>query len=63
MGQEAVIDYIDMPESIRHQYQYFTRANMSKFNQLLPNFKFSLLEQAVEDYVKHYLVKQQFYAD
>ncbi|MHC4701765.1 MAG: ADP-glyceromanno-heptose 6-epimerase, partial [Planctomycetota bacterium] len=30
MGKEPTVEYVDMPHSIRSQYQYFTRADMSK---------------------------------
>lgn len=63
MGKEPSIDYIDMPESIRHQYQYYTRASMLKFVNLIPTFKFHTLESAVADYVKNYLVNNKYYAD
>jgi len=57
MGVEPRIEYIKMPESIRQQYQYFTEAEMDK---LLSNdcpVQFSLLEDAVSDYVINYLEK------
>lgn len=57
MKETTKIVYIDMPESIRHQYQYFTEANMEKFQKLLPNFKFSTLEESVTDYVQNHLMK------
>ena len=63
METEASIEYIDMPISIRHQYQYFTKANMDKFSKLLPSFKFSTLEQAVSDYILSYLNKGCSYSD
>lgn len=63
MGREPSIDYIDMPESIRDQYQYYTRASMLKFVNLIPTFKFHTLESAVADYVKNYLVNNKYYAD
>ena len=49
------IEYFDMPENIRGQYQYYTKANMSKFYQLFNNFTFYDLESGVADYVKNYL--------
>jgi ADP-L-glycero-D-manno-heptose 6-epimerase len=55
MGKEEKIEFIDMPMSIRNQYQYYTQADMSKFKEFLPNFKFTDLEDGVEDYVKNYL--------
>ncbi|MDD0853507.1 ADP-glyceromanno-heptose 6-epimerase [Halobacteriovorax sp. GB3] len=57
MGKEENIEFIDMPMSIRNQYQYFTEANMEKFSKLLPDFKWSSVEDGVEDYVKNYLMK------
>lgn len=55
MSLPAQIKYIDMPENIRNQYQYFTEANMSKWaGQNLSAPKWSL-EQGVNDYVKNYL--------
>jgi ADP-L-glycero-D-manno-heptose 6-epimerase len=52
---KANIEYIDMPESIRNQYQYYTCANMEKFKNLLPDFRFSTIEEGVRDYVSNYL--------
>ncbi len=61
MKETTKISYIDMPESIRNQYQYFTEANMTKFNQLLPDFKFTSLEDSVKDYVGHLLKDDPHY--
>ncbi|EQC46117.1 ADP-glyceromanno-heptose 6-epimerase [Bacteriovorax sp. Seq25_V] len=58
MGKEVNVEFIDMPMSIRNQYQYFTEANMEKFFKLLPDFKFSTLEEGVTDYVTSYLQKE-----
>jgi ADP-L-glycero-D-manno-heptose 6-epimerase len=55
MGKEPNIEYIDMPESIRDQYQYYTQANMAKFSDIFPDFKFHSLEDAVADYVQNHL--------
>lgn len=56
MGKEENIQFIDMPESIRDQYQYFTKAEMGKFKQVFPEFSFSSLEDAVKDYVTQHLM-------
>ncbi len=61
MGKDPQIDYIDMPESIRNQYQYFTEADMGKLKKVLPEFKFSSLEEGVADYVKNYLLKESIF--
>jgi ADP-L-glycero-D-manno-heptose 6-epimerase len=58
MGKETKIEYIDMPGSIRNQYQYYTQADMSKFSKLIPEFKFGSLEDSVADYVLNYLSKE-----
>ncbi|MBT6325306.1 MAG: ADP-glyceromanno-heptose 6-epimerase, partial [Bdellovibrionales bacterium] len=49
------IEFIEMPEEIKGQYQYFTQAEMDKFKQVLPDFKFHSLEEAVNDYILKYL--------
>lgn len=49
------INWIDIPENIREQYQYFTEANMEKhISRGLSRPEWSL-EKAVKDYVKNYL--------
>ncbi|MBF0298031.1 MAG: ADP-glyceromanno-heptose 6-epimerase [Oligoflexia bacterium] len=55
------IEYIDMPEDIRNQYQYYTQAEMQKLQALLPKFKFSSLENSVNDYVLNYLISADRY--
>ena len=52
---EPNIEFVDMPENLRNQYQYYTQADMNKFHKFLPNFKFSSLEDGVTDYVKSHL--------
>lgn len=61
MGKPANIEFIDMPLSIRNQYQYFTEADMKKFQAVFPQFKFHSLEEGVTDYVTNYLMKDRHY--
>jgi len=61
MGKKANIRYIDMPENLRAQYQYFTEADMKKLKKALPKFKFMGLEAAVADYVQNHLMKKHPY--
>jgi ADP-L-glycero-D-manno-heptose 6-epimerase len=62
IDSEPIIEYIPMPESIRHQYQYYTQAEMGKFKSLCPDFKFHSLEEGVGDYVRtHLCQKDSFY--
>lgn len=53
------INFIDMPEELRNQYQYFTQADMSKLKKALPKFKFLSLEEAVDDYVRNHLAQEE----
>ncbi len=52
---EITIEYIDMPETLRSQYQYFTQAEMQKLRNAGYNKPFTALEDAVADYVRSYL--------
>ncbi|MGB0454620.1 MAG: ADP-glyceromanno-heptose 6-epimerase [Bacteriovoracaceae bacterium] len=57
MDKEENIEYFDMPERFRDQYQYFTEANMNRFFEALKGFEFTSLEDSVKDYVTEYLAK------
>ena len=57
MGVNPKIEFIDMPESIRSQYQYYTQADTKKLLSALPGFEFTSLEASVTDYVQNYLMK------
>jgi ADP-L-glycero-D-manno-heptose 6-epimerase len=61
MDVEPRIDFIDMPESIRNQYQYFTEARMEKIRAAGYPGDFRSLEEAVRDYVRNYLMKPDPY--
>lgn len=55
------IQFIDMPVELRNQYQYYTQAEMQKLKKALPKFKFMKLEDAVSDYVRNHLAKEDQY--
>jgi len=57
MGIKTNIEYIEMPESLRNQYQYFTEAKMDKLKAAGSLVAFSSLEDSVRDYVVNYLQK------
>lgn len=61
MNQSTQIDYIEMPESIRDQYQYLTEAKMDKLSSAGCPLSFRSLEDAVYDYVVNYLEKSDRY--
>ncbi|HWV51260.1 ADP-glyceromanno-heptose 6-epimerase [Pseudorhodoplanes sp.] len=49
------IEYVDMPESIRGQYQYFTQSEVGRLRAAGYNAGFTPLEEAVSRYVTRYL--------
>jgi ADP-L-glycero-D-manno-heptose 6-epimerase len=57
MGREPHIEYIEMPESIRNQYQYFTQADITKLRKAGYKKEITVLEDAIKDYVQNYLEK------
>jgi ADP-L-glycero-D-manno-heptose 6-epimerase len=60
MDKKPNIKYIDMPESIRNQYQYFTEAQVSKLKQAGCTRETTPLEDAIKDYVQNYLVPNEY---
>ncbi len=61
MDVEPNISYIEMPETIRDKYQYFTQANMSKLVEAGYDKPFTSLEDAAKDYVQNYLAQEDPY--
>jgi len=55
------IEYIDMPEAIRGQYQYFTQARVENLRRAGYNADFTPLEEAVARYVNGYLDRTDRY--
>jgi ADP-L-glycero-D-manno-heptose 6-epimerase len=60
MGEKPHIEYIEMPDSIRNQYQYYTCADISKLRRAGYNKKVIPLEDAIKDYVQNYLQKDEY---
>jgi len=56
LSRPAQIEFIEMPETIRDKYQYFTQANIQKLKATGYQGPKFTLEQAVTDYVQNYLV-------
>jgi ADP-L-glycero-D-manno-heptose 6-epimerase len=55
LKRPANIEYIDMPDAIRSQYQYFTRGSVENLRRAGYNAGFTPLETAVGHYVTGYL--------
>jgi ADP-L-glycero-D-manno-heptose 6-epimerase len=63
MGKPLNIEYIDMPDSVCNQYQYFTEADIAKLRSVGYKNPITSLEDAVKDYVQNYLQEGQYLAD
>jgi ADP-L-glycero-D-manno-heptose 6-epimerase len=61
LGRPPNIEYIDMPEAIRGQYQYFTEASVENLRRAGYNAVFTPLERAVAQYVTGYLDRADRY--
>lgn len=60
MNKTPNIEYIDMPVSIRDQYQYFTQADINKIREAGYTSQTFELEDAIGDYVQNYLEKGEY---
>lgn len=55
----AKIEYIDMPQALRGQYQYFTEADHQRIkNQAGYTSEFTSIEDGVNEYVREYLLAE-----
>ena len=54
------IEYIDMPDAIKDQYQYFTQADITKIKNAGYNKKIMSLEDAIKNYVQNYLKTRSY---
>ena len=55
LGATPNIQYVDMPEAIRGNYQYFTQSDVDRLTRAGYNGGFTALEAAVDTYVKGFL--------
>ena len=60
MGRKPDIEYTDMPESIRAQYQYFTEADITRLRKAGYKKQITSLEDAIKDYVQNYLEQGRY---
>ena len=60
MGKKPKIEYIEMPESMRDHYQYYTQADMTSLLKAGYEKKTISLEDAIKDYVQNYLQKNAY---
>ena len=58
LGKTPNIEYIDMPDTLKPQYQYFTEADITKLKQTTCPTKFSPLNAAIKDYIQTHLLQK-----
>jgi ADP-L-glycero-D-manno-heptose 6-epimerase len=59
LKRKPKIEFVEMPESIRDKYQYFTEANLGRLRTTGYTAAVTPLEDAVSDYVRNYLLPDQ----
>lgn len=57
LGLQPCIEYIEMPEDIKNQYQYWTCADLTKSRRAGMNYTFCSLRDGIRDYVLEHLEK------
>jgi len=55
LGQEPKIEFIEMPETLKEKYQYYTKADIGKLQAAGYKDDVTSLKDAVADYVQNYL--------
>ena len=60
-GQAERVEFIDMPETLRAKYQYFTEARMAKLRAAGYDRPFTTLEEGIADYVARFLARGDSY--
>ncbi len=63
MNKPIDIEYIDMPETLRPKYQYYTCADMEKLHLAGYSKEARPLKDSVEDYIRGYLLPGKFLGD
>lgn len=61
LDKEPNIVYINMPADLVDTYQYFTEASMIRLKHAGYEQPFTSLEEGINDYVRNYLSKKEFY--
>ena len=61
MKQKENIDFIDIPQEIRENYQYFTQANIEKLRNVGYKDAFYSLEEGIKEYISRYLIDNRYF--
>lgn len=61
LEKQPEINYIEMPVDLINSYQYFTQASIIKLKHAGYEETFTSLEDGINDYVRNYLSKKEYY--
>jgi len=61
LDREPRVEFVDMPESLRDKYQYFTEADLTRLRAAGYRRPMTTLEDGVRDYVQSYLATDDCY--
>ena len=61
IGKPAKIEFVDTPEEIRRNYQYFTEADLTRLRALGYDKQMTSVEAGVGSYVANYLAAEDSY--
>ena len=60
VGKDPDMEYIEMPEALRPQYQDYTCADLKKLRDVGYKVEMTRVEDGVEEYVKRYLSRNMY---
>ena len=60
LGKTPKIDFIEMPETLKAKYQYYTCADITKIKRSGYQKAISPLKESVKDYIQSYLVPEKY---
>lgn len=63
LGLSKSVEFIDMPEHLRDRYQYHTLADLTRLREAGYTAETTLLSEAVNDYVRNYLIPGKHLGD
>lgn len=55
LKKECTIEYVEMPEGLKEQYQYYTQADISKLRSVGYNIPMTSLEDGISFYIRDFL--------
>lgn len=61
MGKKPDIEFVDMPEHLKNQYQNYTQADIENLKKTNCSVEFRSLENSVKDYIQNFLMKDWQY--